>query len=118
MDGNIMFFIFAGAICLFFYFVPSIVANSRNHPNVLGIFLLNLLLGWSLIGWVIALVWAVSDPGGDSGGTRVDPVDVALHGERVSTAEPTKRCPACAEEILAAARKCKHCGEQLSVFPR
>lgn len=25
--------------------------------------------------------------------------------------EPTRRCPACAEEILADAKKCKHCGE-------
>jgi hypothetical protein len=27
--------------------------------------------------------------------------------------EDTKRCPYCAEEILAAAKKCKHCGEFL-----
>jgi len=28
--------------------------------------------------------------------------------------EATKRCPHCAEEILAAAIKCKHCGSALS----
>lgn len=28
-------------------------------------------------------------------------------------ADPTKRCPACGEVILAIARKCKHCGEYL-----
>jgi len=31
--------------------------------------------------------------------------------------EATKRCPFCAEEILAAARKCKHCGSDLGWVP-
>jgi len=31
----------------------------------------------------------------------------------VTAPEPTKRCPYCAEEILAAAVKCKHCGSAL-----
>lgn len=42
-----------------FYFIPSIVALARSKRNTLSIFLLNLFLGWSLVGWVIALVWAV-----------------------------------------------------------
>ena len=45
------------SLCL--YFLPTIVAHRRNHRNLLGIFLLNLFLGWMLIGWVGALVWAV-----------------------------------------------------------
>ena len=32
--------------------------------------------------------------------------------------EATKRCPACAELILQAARKCKHCGEQLETVAK
>lgn len=31
-----------------------------------------------------------------------------------STSQPTKRCPYCGEEILAVAKKCKHCGEWLN----
>lgn len=31
----------------------------------------------------------------------------------ISAPEPTKRCPMCGEEILAVAKKCKHCGEYL-----
>lgn len=41
------------------YFIPSVVAYYRNHTNLLGIFLMNLFLGWLLVGWVGALVWAV-----------------------------------------------------------
>jgi len=41
------------------YFLPFIVALVRGKRNSLAILLLNLLLGWTLIGWVGALVWAV-----------------------------------------------------------
>jgi hypothetical protein len=40
------------------YFVPAIVAHVRHHRNEMAIFILNLFLGWTLIGWVVALVWA------------------------------------------------------------
>lgn len=41
------------------YFIPSIVAKHRGHPQLLAIFMLNLFLGWSIFGWAAALVWAV-----------------------------------------------------------
>ncbi len=43
------------------YFIPTFVAYNRKKSNTLGIFMLNLLLGWSLIGWITALVWALSN---------------------------------------------------------
>jgi hypothetical protein len=42
------------------YFVPTIIAVARRRHNTLAIFILNFFLGWSLVGWVIALVWSVS----------------------------------------------------------
>jgi hypothetical protein len=45
------------------YFFPSIIAVCRRHHNTLAIFLLNLFLGWSGLGWVGALVWAATVPG-------------------------------------------------------
>ncbi|MBS4088738.1 MULTISPECIES: superinfection immunity protein [Pseudomonas] len=42
------------------YFMPCLNAYHRRHPNFNSIFLLNLLLGWTLIGWVIAIVWSAS----------------------------------------------------------
>jgi len=43
----------------FFYFLPSIVAFARNKRDTTSIVVLNLFLGWTAIGWVIALVWAL-----------------------------------------------------------
>ncbi|WP_442915449.1 superinfection immunity protein [Lentibacillus sp. JNUCC-1] len=42
------------------YFTPAIIGFVRKKDNALAIFLLNLFLGWSLIAWVISLVWATS----------------------------------------------------------
>lgn len=41
------------------YFLPSIIALARNKRDITAILLLNFFLGWTAIGWVIALVWAV-----------------------------------------------------------
>ncbi|OQS41016.1 superinfection immunity protein [Chromobacterium haemolyticum] len=50
-------------IGLFFYFIPAGVAHDRKHKSVGGIFILNLFLGWTFIGWVIALAWACGNTG-------------------------------------------------------
>jgi len=50
-------------IMLCFYFFPTIIAIIRKKSNVGAILILNLFLGWTFIGWIVALVWAVSsDP--------------------------------------------------------
>jgi hypothetical protein len=48
----------AVGIFIFIYFLPAIIAYNRNHHNSTSIFLLNLLLGWSGIGWIAAIIWA------------------------------------------------------------
>lgn len=46
-------------LILALYFLPTIIAVLNKHcGNKIGIFCLNLLLGWSIIGWIIALVMA------------------------------------------------------------
>ena len=40
------------------YFVPWIVAARRRHPNTQAIAVLNVLAGWTFLGWVVAIVWA------------------------------------------------------------
>ncbi len=45
-------------ISLVIYFLPFIIALMRKHPQKVAIFFLDLFLGWSFVGWVIALVWS------------------------------------------------------------
>ena len=40
------------------YFIPAIVANTRHVPNRGSVVVINVFLGWTLIGWVIALAMA------------------------------------------------------------
>lgn len=40
------------------YFLPTVVAGFRKKRNFVSIGLLNLFLGWTFIGWIIALIWA------------------------------------------------------------
>ncbi|HVM75136.1 MAG TPA: superinfection immunity protein [Candidatus Saccharimonadales bacterium] len=47
---------FALAFSVLLYFLPAIIG--RHKRDAAGIFLVNLLLGWTLIGWIIALIWA------------------------------------------------------------
>jgi len=44
---------------LVIYFLPFVVAIVNKKKNTSAIFVLNLFLGWTGIGWVIALIWAV-----------------------------------------------------------
>lgn len=43
----------------FVYFVPTFVAFANNRRNATAILVLNMFAGWTFLGWVIALVWAV-----------------------------------------------------------
>lgn len=44
------------------YFLPSLIAGSRHLHERTAITLFNLVLGWTFIGWVIALIWAIAAP--------------------------------------------------------
>lgn len=53
MESIIIFLILFAMVV---YFLPIIVAFIRKNNNCLTIFILNLFLGWTFVGWVIALV--------------------------------------------------------------
>lgn len=87
-------------VSLFLYFLPAFLA--RNKPNFTSILILNILAGWTFIGWIIALVWAISS---DSH---------ALVSASTQTAPPTAGgslfCTACGQPCPAGARFCSSCG--------
>ena len=43
------------------YFLPWIIAASRTHHNRSAIAVLNLLLGWTILGWIAGLVWSLTE---------------------------------------------------------
>jgi len=53
---GIMFLVVIAVI----YFVPAVVAFSRRKINRVAILILNIFLGWTFVGWVLALVWAAT----------------------------------------------------------
>lgn len=77
----------------FVYLIPTILAGYRDHPSYAAILWLNLLTGWTGIGWFIAFIWSLTG--------RSSPKTIP--------------CPHCAEQILPEAKICRHC--HLSVNP-
>ena len=55
MTGFVVFLILLGI-----YLLPAIVATIRSHHNVASIWIINLFLGWTFLGWVIALAMSFS----------------------------------------------------------
>ena len=47
-------------LSLISYFLPTVIAMLRGKSNTFAILLLNLFLGWTFIGWIVALVWSVT----------------------------------------------------------
>jgi hypothetical protein len=65
MAEHVSIFILVVALTLAFavvYFMPTIIAVQRGHKNALAIGVLNLLLGGTGLGWVVALVWSLTNP--------------------------------------------------------
>lgn len=54
MDTGMFWF----SVALVIYFIPTIVGWKKKNKG--AIFVLNLLLGWTFIGWVVALVWSMT----------------------------------------------------------
>ncbi|MEL3952899.1 superinfection immunity protein [Stenotrophomonas bentonitica] len=101
-----LFFLFAPML----YLLPSYEAWRGNHHNLIGVVLVNVLLGWTLLGWVVGLVWSVLKPA-----SPAMPAAAPEESDSISPppARATKRCPFCAEDVLYEAIKCKHCGSEL-----
>lgn len=104
----------AAGAAVYLYFLPTIEAMARGQNNVTQVALVNVFFGWSLLGWVLALVWAVKPhPTSHQEPPRPLPSTPTAAAEDTRA---TKACPMCGETVLAVARKCKHCGSMLNVY--
>jgi Superinfection immunity protein len=86
-------------ILIALYMIPSIVAGFRNKRNSGAIVALNILLGWTLVGWTVALVWALT-------------TDASGPYPEYTMLRP---CPSCLSQIPVNATACRFC--QRAVAP-
>ena len=59
MDRNEAVAFVTGLLITVVYFVPVFVAKQRDTENLEAIFLVDLVLGWTVLGWIAALIWAI-----------------------------------------------------------
>lgn len=83
------------------YFLPAIVAFAREVPSKWSIGVINLFLGWTLVGWVVALAMAV----------RSVPPSPAMLAHAAPTTS-TRACSNCGGAMLRSDRVCPHCAAE------
>ena len=54
-------FVWIWLVSMFLYMIPTFIGCYRKHHNTLAIGMLNLLLGWTMLGWIISLIWACTN---------------------------------------------------------
>jgi hypothetical protein len=87
-------------VCIPIYFLPAI--NGRKKRNSFAIFALNVLLGWTVLGWIALLIWALPSDTADSGDIQApipDHAGIALF------------CDECGHYSMSGRRSCCHCGK-------
>jgi hypothetical protein len=80
------------------YFLPAIIG--RDKKDALGIFLVNFFLGWTLIGWVVAFIWACA----------ADHRPVSPAYLYYAPAGPGRFCSGCGTASFPGAHYCASCG--------
>ncbi|MDQ3623400.1 MAG: superinfection immunity protein [Verrucomicrobiota bacterium] len=86
MDSSFYFLLLFGFII---YMIPTSIAAQPKIANGGGVLFVNLIFGWTVIGWLAAFIWACVDK---------------PRAEREEA-----RCRFCAESIKPAAKVCRHC---------
>lgn len=87
-----MFLLFCGLM----YFLPAIVG--RNKRDAAAIFVVNFLLGWTVIGWFVALIWAC----------MADQAPVMVYA-----GVPGAFCTRCGAARVSGANFCAGCGRRI-----
>ena len=101
----------AALILIGLYFLPTIVASARHHHNRGSIFVLNLFLGWTFIGWIIALAMACSHVER----AQVMEPPVFTERDRLLESTPARFCPSCGvERRRSDAIFCSQCGKSFA----
>jgi len=85
------------------YFLPTIIGFRKSNAG--AIFALNLLLGWTVIGWIVALVWSL---------TAETPPPAIYVQAPIQQAGPGWACPSCGAPVARAHSYCPACGTRIA----
>ena len=99
----VLLWIFAGIVI---YFIPAIAAHKK--PQSGSVLALNFFLGWTFVGWVVALAWALKKP---------EPRIVMSGGPPLPAAPPPAPsvfCSGCGKYSQAGSKFCSSCGGALA----
>lgn len=89
-----------GLLLLALYFLPSILGWKKRNAGAIAV--LNFLLGWTVIGWIVALIWAITN----------DAPDPRVVVQSASGPSAPMLCPTCGKYSQAGATFCSQCGER------
>jgi len=84
-------------LAILLYFLPTIIGHNKRHVG--AIFLLNFFLGWTIVGWLLALIWACTP----------DPRPVHVYGENAAV----HYCSGCGKPQFAGVNYCSACGRAI-----
>lgn len=89
-------------VILLIYFLPTIIAWKKRNGR--AIFMLNFLLGWTLVGWIIALIWAFT----------IDPPEPIIVQQAPQIAANPMLCSICGKYSAPGAGFCISCGQSFT----
>lgn len=101
-------------IMLAIFFLPIIIAVRKHHPNTLGIVLIDIFLGWSILGWLGALIWALQNPIQTHNSTYNYQPPPAY--PQTTTSQPSATgsfCAKCGTQSAPNSAFCQKCGAKL-----
>ena len=84
---GVLFFIVLGAA---FYFLPTIAAFVKGTPNKMSILIINLFLGWTFVGWIVALAMAFRD---NTTPQQIAQQQVVVYGQPDGRPAPPQQAP-------------------------
>ncbi|AYN26712.1 superinfection immunity protein [Buttiauxella sp. 3AFRM03] len=91
-----------GAILFVSYFIPSVVAAVRDHKYMGAVMALNILLGWTFLGWVVALVWSMM------GKNENNQMTIINNGDAIKIV----KCNHCGEGVDSRVKACYFCQKE------
>jgi len=100
-DGAAAQAVIFGLVILILYFLPSAAAWNKSHFS--SVLVLNVFLGWTLVGWVIALAWALKKD--------ADPQIIVQPAPPPAVAV---LCRNCGKYSSPTAKFCENCGQPLA----